>query len=188
MQRVFAFACALIGALLVFTLVSCDGTAPTAPDAALTNSGLDAAAHPALHSATGQATTWYVGPSGSEGWLHISLSARQTLDGSASGNFHWQWRSREPGGRIFVEVSCLTVVGNEAWMVGQASQAVNPDNVGKWMGLYVQDNGEGGRARPDLIAQSWIGPDPAGAQEFCTGTPPDLPRTRAVEIGNIQVR
>ena len=55
------------------------------------------------------------------------------------------------------------------------------------MGLYVQDSGEGRQAPADKIAQSWIGPDPAGAQEFCTGTPADLPRTRDVEIGNIQV-
>lgn len=188
MQRLLTFVCAVVGAFLVLTLVSCDGEVPIAPETSQANSGVDAKANPATHSATGQATTWYQGPSGSEGWLHISLSALQTRDGSAKGNFHWQWRSRVPGGRIFVKVSCLTVVGNEAWLVGQASQAENPDNVGKWMGLYVQDNGEGLHAPADRIAQSWIGPDPGGAQEFCIGTPGDLPRTRDVEIGNIQVR
>ncbi len=176
------------GAVSAFTLLSCDGEVPGDPGVGLTQSELLAAANPAMHSATGQNTGWYVGPSGTSGWLHISLSARQMPDGSARGNFHWQWRSRDPAGRIFVKVSCLTVVGNEAWMVGQASQAGNPNNVGLWMGLYVQDNGEGGNAAPDRIAQSWIGPNPVGAQEFCTGTPTDLPRTRDVEIGNIQVR
>ncbi len=187
MRRLLAFVCAVIGAFLVLTVVSCDGEVPVAPDEARLAADPAAKAAPATHSVTGQATTWYQGPSGDEGWLHISLSARQTRDGPAKGNFHWQWRSRDPGGRIFVKVSCLTVVGSEAWLVGQASQAGNPDNVGKWMGLYVQDNGEGRRAPADRIAQSWIGPDPAGAQEFCTGTPGDLPRTRDVEIGNIQV-
>ena len=188
MRRTLTFVCTVVGAFLLLTVVSCDGEVPVAPDEARMSTDPVTKAYPAKHSATGQATTWYQAPSGSEGWLHISLSARQTSDGSAKGNFHWQWRSRVPGGRIFVKVSCLTVVGNEAWLVGQASQAENPDNVGKWMGLYVQDNGEGRDAPADRIAQSWIGPDPGGAQEFCIGTPEDLPRTRDVEIGNIQVR
>lgn len=188
MRRLVTSACTLIGAVLALALLSCDGEVPAAPDAALLDSNLAAKANPAGHSVTGQATTWYRGPSGQEGWLHISLSARSMPDGSAKGNFHWQWRSRDPGGRIFVKVSCLTIVGNEAWMVGQATQAGNPDNVGKWMGLYAADNGEGASGSPDLIAQEWIGDDPAEAQTFCTGTPADIDSKREVEIGNIQIR
>ena len=185
MQRVFAFACALIGALLVFTLLSCDGTVPTAPDAALQHSGLDARAYPAMHSVTGQATTWY---ESSNQFFLISMNARTMPDGSAKGNFHWLYRSRDPGGRIFVKVSCLTIVGNEARMVGQASQAGNPDNIGKWMGLYVADNGEGQDASPDLIFQRWFGPFEDEAMDFCGGPQPEDPLPRELEMGNIQVR
>lgn len=187
MRRLLTSACTLIGAVLALALLSCDGEVPVAPDVALLDSNLAAKANPAMHSVTGQATSWYESPSGAQGWLHISLSARTMPDGTAKGNFHWQWRSRDPGGRVFVKVSCLTVVGNEAWMVGQASQAENPDNIGKWMGLYAKDNGEGSHAAPDRIAQKWIGNDTASAQQFCTEKPADLISTRDVEVGNIQV-
>jgi len=185
MQRIFVFACTLIGALLVFTLLSCDGTVPTAPDAALTHSGLVARAYPAMHSVTGQGTSWN---EGSNQFFLISMNARTMPDGSAKGNFHWLFRSRNPGGRIFVKVSCLTIVGNEARMVGQASQAGNPDNIGKWMGLYVADNGEGRDASPDLIFQRWFGASEDAAMDFCAGPQPEDPLPREVEIGNIQVR
>ncbi|MDP2471923.1 MAG: hypothetical protein Q8W45_09875 [Candidatus Palauibacterales bacterium] len=183
MRRLLAFACALIGAALVFTLLSCDGEVPVAPDGELLDSNLTAQALPALHSVTGQATTWYSG-----GYFVLAMNARHMPDGTAGGNFHWLYRSREPGTRIFVKVSCLTVVGDEAWMVGQASQAGNPNNIGRWFGLYVADNGEGVGASPDLIAHRWLGTDSVGAMAFCTGTPGDLEGVRAVEAGNIQVR
>ena len=185
MQRILAFACALIGAVLALTLLSCDGEVPVAPDVAMLDSGLAAKANPALHSVTGQATSWY---ESSNQYLLISMNARTMPDGSAKGNFHWLFRSRYPGGRIFVKVSCLTIVGNEARMVGQASQAGNPDNIGKWMGLYVKDGGEGSGAPPDLIFQRWFGPSESEAMDFCGGPQPEDPLPREVEIGNIQVR
>jgi len=186
MQRLLTFICALIGAFLVLTILSCDGTNPVAPSAEFQHSGLDAKASPATHSVTGQGTVWYDRIEPFQ-WLHVSITARATSETEAKGNFHWQYRSRKPGGRIFVKVSCLTVVGNEAWMVGQASQAGNPDNVGKWMGIYGEDNGERRGAAPDLLAVRWIGPDPATAEAFCADTPGDLDGTRVVQAGNIQV-
>ena len=186
MRRSLALACAVTGACLALALASCDGEIPAGPDAVLTDTGLDAKAYPATRSVTGQGTSWYERP-GSEGWTVISLNARLMPDGTPKGNFHWLWRSRDPGGRIFVKVSCLTIVGNEAWMVGQASQAGNPDNIGKWMGLYVVDNGEGRNAPPDEIAQRWFGPQPDVARQFCTEASAEGIVTRAVTSGNIQI-
>jgi hypothetical protein len=181
-----ALACAVTGACLALALASCDGEIPAGPDAVLTDTGLDAKAYPATHSVTGQGTRWYERP-GSEGWTVISLNARLMPDGTPKGNFHWLWRSRDPGGRIFVKVSCLTIVGNEAWMVGQASQAVNRDNIGKWMGLYVVDNGEGRNAPPDEIAHHWLGSQADVAGQFCTEASAEGIVTRAVTSGNIKI-
>jgi len=187
MRSLLTFVCALLGAFLVLSLLSCDGEVPVDPDAAVAEAVLSAKAHPATHSVTGQATSWYEGPTGAQGWLHISLSARLQPDGSAKGNFHWQWRSRDPGGRIFVKVECLAISGSEARMVGKASQAGNPDNVGKWMGLYVKDGGEGRGAPPDLIFQRWFGTLGAEAIDFCRAPQPEDPVPRELTAGNIQV-
>ena len=193
MKRFIAPVSAVACSFLVLTVAACDGEIPAAPDAVLAHTDLDAKAYPATHSVTGQGTTW--SESGQQ-WFIISLNARLMPDGTAKGNFHWQYRSREPGGRIFVKVSCLAVVGNEAWILGQASQAGNEANVGKWMGVHVVDYGEGRDAPPDEIYQRWFGPSPdsefpevppAAATEFCPGTSTDGPDPRALMSGNIQV-
>lgn len=189
MRRVLVCTSAVVAAFIAVSLSSCDGEMPVSPDASadMTVDGLQAAAQPATHSVTGQGTSWYE-RGGNEGWMIIALAARQMPDGSVKGNFHWQVRTREWGGRIFVKVSCLTVAGNEARMVGQASQAGNPDNVGKWMGLYVQDNGQGSGALPDRIFQRWFGSFEEEAMLFCAGPRPEDPEPREVLAGNIQVR
>ena len=188
MRRVLTFIFALVGAFLVFTLISCDGEIPVSPDASgdVNSDSPNARAYPAMQSVAGQGTSWYE-RLGNTGWMIIALDARQMPDGSVKGNFHWQVRTREWGGRIFVKVSCLTISGNEARMVGQASQAGNPDNVGKWMGLYVEDNGQGKNAPPDRVFHRWFGPFEEEAMLFCAGPRPEDPEPREVVAGNIQI-
>ena len=189
MRRLLAFAGAVIAFILVFSLISCDSEVPVAPDGSsnVSGNGAQLRANPALHSVTGQGTSWYERGEGA-GWMVIASSARQMPDGSASGNFHWQVHTRNWGGRVFVKVSCLTITGSEARMVGQASQAGNPDNVGKWMGLYIEDNGEGADAPPDRIFHRWFGPFEEEALLFCAGPRPEDPAPRDVAAGNLQVR
>lgn len=175
------------GGVAAFSMLSCSGEVPSDPDVGLTQSELLAAANPALHSVTGQGTSWYE-RGANAGWWIIALNARQMPDGSAQGNFHWQTRSREWGGRALVKVSCLTISGNEARMVGQLSQAGNPANVGKWAGLYVKDNGEGQAAPADQIFHRWFGPFEEEALLFCAGPRPEDPVPRDIVAGNIQVR
>ena len=189
MRRILVFTCAVVGAFMVLSISSCDGEMPVAPDASaeISADGMQAAAQPATHSVTGQGTSWYE-RGGNAGWMIIALTARQMPDGSVKGNFHWQVRTREWGGRIFVKVSCLTFNENEVRMVGQASQAMNPNNVGKWMGLYVEDNGQGSAAPPDRIFHRWFGPFEEEAMLFCDGPRPEDPEPRELVAGNIMVR
>lgn len=185
MRRFLAFICALVGAFLVLTFVACDGEIP----AGLTQADLDAKAYPATHSVTGQGTSWHVRPAaGIAEWLIIAVNARVMPDGTPKGNFHLQYRSRKVGGRFFVKVSCLTIIENEAWMMGEASQAGRPH---LWLGVYVADHGEGTQA-VDEISHRWFGQHfegpPEAALEFCAGTSVNGPVPRPLESGNIQVR
>ncbi len=189
MRRALLFACAVVGAFLVLSAVSCNGEMPVSPNtsADANNEGVQAAAQPAGYSVTGHGTSWYE-RGGNSGWMIIALDARQMPDGSVKGNFHWQVRTREWGGRVFSKIRCLNIGGNEARIVGQASQAGNPANVGKWQGIWVQDNGQGHAASPDRIFHRWFGPFEEEAMLFCEGPRPEDPEPREVVAGNIMVR
>lgn len=197
MRRALALICAVIGAFLVFSVLSCDGEIPVDPYGPTASAELQASAYPAMHSAAGLGTSWYVQNEFNQGWLKVALSARLMPDGEAKGNFHWWWLGRDPGGRIFVKVSCLKFVDNEAFLLGQAVQAGNPANVGKWMGIWVADNGEGSDAPPDQILHRWFGPGPdpsrpevppERAVQFCDGSYGDGPGPRKIVTGNVKVR
>ena len=182
MQRPMTLVSALVATALAAAAISCDGDTPVEPEGLTTPLF---SAGPAMQSVTGQGTTWV---ESSQQWYLIALDARRMPDGQAEGNFHWLFRSRNPGGRVFVKVSCLTISGNEARMVGQASQAGNPANIGKWMGLWVADHGEGAGAPPDQIFQRWFGADESAALAFCAGPQAEDPSPRDLVAGNIQVR
>ena len=179
----------LLSCALPFALISCVGDSPTAlrsapssPDASASNA-TSLAATGAAHVVNGGGAVWR---SDLGVWYHTAVTARVMPNGSASGNWHYWVRGRELRSRIFVKVSCLTVVGNEAWMVGQSSQARNPANVGKWFGLHVVDNGEGSGAAELMSGTAWLGFDAAAAADYCTGAVPTIDWTLA--DGNFQVR
>ena len=189
MKRTTAVILSVIAATLALAAVSCNGESPTAlnsgaVDAAAIDAKLSATAGGATHLVTGKGTLWYGDPRFQ--WLNVSFHARLMPDGSAKGNWHYQFRTREPGGRIFVEVTCLSVVGNQAWMAGYSTQAGNPDNVGKWFGLHIIDHGEGHGVIDEMSPTRWFGPDPVRAADFCELMPTDHPIWPIVE-GNIQV-
>ena len=95
--------------------------------------------------------------------------------------------ARTAGGRIVAQVTCLSVVGNEAWMAGYSTQAGNPDNVGKWFGLHVIDNGEGHGTVDEMSRTLWFSTDQQRASDFCEYMPTDHPVTTII-AGNVQVR
>jgi len=184
---------AILVPLLALAAASCNGDPPTAPDATAAGTTITGAAdldaksvnaQGAVHVVAGHGVVWH---DGSGQWLNTSFHALQMQDGSVNGNWHYQFQSREPRGRIFVQVTCLSVVGNQAWMTGFATQAGNPANIGKWFGLHVIDNGEGHGVVDQIDGTRWFGVDPDAAAEYCA-TMPVLEPIRAVEAGNVQVR
>jgi len=100
---------------------------------------------------------------------NFSLVAVQHADGSVTGQWSDQFGQGEGG--IHVQVNCLFVQGNEAWVSGIAtSGSVNGfDVTGFPVITRVQDNGKSANDPPDAISFSFIGnATPCGAA-------PDLP-------------
>jgi hypothetical protein len=172
-----------------FVLVSCASESPTAlSSASVVSDAVPTQASGAIvgnsaHQVSGGGAIWR---SDLGVWYYTTVTARFMPDGSASGNWHYWVRARELRSRIFVKVSCLTVVGNEAWMVGQSTQAEAVANIGKWFGLHVVDNGEGHGVADVMSNTLWFGTDAAAAAAFCTGSAPSADWPLA--DGNLQVR
>ncbi len=177
-------------AVLALALAACTGEAPTAPESPPPGQDLVAteaifAPGDAAHVVTGKGTLWAPDPWNE--YVNISFTARSMPDGSASGYWHHQFRSRTPEGRVFIKVTCLTVVGNEAWMGGYAVQAGAESNVGRPFGLRVVDNGEGTGAVDQMTRTIWPGGLGGEPSDFCANTPTDQPLW-PLAGGNVQVR
>jgi len=189
-QRTFVAAVPAFVAFLALALVACTSEAPTAPDSALLGPDPVAgeasfAAGGATHVVTGKGTLWVPDPQNE--YINIAFDARVMPDGSARGHWHHQFRSRSPNGRIFVEVTCLTVVGNQAWMAGYAIQAGAESNIGRPFGLRVVDNGEGNDAVDQMTRTIWPGGVGDGPSDYCTRMPTNHPLW-PLAGGNVQVR
>lgn len=91
---------------------------------------------------------------------------------------------------MHIEVDCLRVDGNVAYMSGRITYSSNPAEgvVGELNRWSVQDNGEPGNdaAQPDLVSSVPVNPtnDPT---QTCDQNDPPGP-TRVVQRGNVQVR
>jgi hypothetical protein len=188
-KRTTAVILSVVAATLALAAVSCNGKSPTAVDAASVDAKVhstsEAAANGPAHIVNGKGTVWAGDPWNN--WLNISFHAKLDADGTAKGNWHHQFRTRVPGGRIVAQVTCLSVVGNEAWMAGYSTQAGNPNNVGKWFGLHVIDNGEGAGVVDEMSRTLWFGPDEQRAIDLCEQMPTDHLITPII-AGNVQVR
>lgn len=99
----------------------------------------DSHARPKVSSATGGGTIEVAG-----GLNTVSFTARVDDTGEVRGQAQFQLRDQDL--RLHVEVDCLTVVGNEAWIGGVVSSSSDPARVGTRVTWRVQDNGEGGGA------------------------------------------
>jgi len=80
----------------------------------------------------------------------VTFHARSTADGEVSGTVTAVAR-RRGNTRYRVELTCLHVNGNQAWASGTVVSSTDPDAVGMPMSFQVVDNGEGGKADPDLM-------------------------------------
>ncbi len=162
-----------LGVLVAFAACS-DGTTPDllAPDdAALARNNVVA-------SATGSGHATF-----NDAWRTFSFTARTYADGSAAGQY--QLHNRIVQGHFQTGgITCMSVVGNTAWVAGTIDRSYDPDHVGRYVRFIVVDNGEGGAV--DQISWMYPSTNPGADLEFCANmyTAP----LHEVEAGNIQVR
>ncbi len=189
MKRTTTLVVAILAAALALATISCSGEPPTALDStsidvSAKSTNPDAVTGP-THIVNGKGTVWVGDPWNA--WINIPFHAKLDPDGSAKGSWHHQFRRRVSGGRIVVEVTCLSVAGNQAWMAGYSTQAGNPGNLGKWFGLHVIDNGEGSGVVDEMSRTLWFGFDEQEAMEFCEFMTTDHD-VWPITAGNVQVR
>jgi hypothetical protein len=120
-------------------------------------------------------------------WRNFAYTAIERADGSVAGQFEFQ--ARQLSVRVHGRVTCLSVVGNAAWLGGVIEQmvgsfpnpAVGPGTPVWWR---VVDNGQGANAVADLIS----GLGTMGDELAYCAARPAAPMFRPLEAGNIQVR
>jgi len=112
---------------------------------------------------------------------NFSLVAIQYGDGSVKGE--WTDQFGQGQGGIHVQINCLFVQGNEAWVSGIISSGSfnGADLSGLPVVTRVQDNGKSANDPPDAISFSFI-----GNATPCTATP-NLPLSPMTD-GQVTVR
>jgi hypothetical protein len=116
----------------------------------------------------------------------FGFNANIKSDGSADG---WYTYREVDDGVPFVAsgpVTCLTVIGNDAWIGGTITDSSDPTVVGSGSWWHVTDNGEGSSAPADITTFLGIG-TAAQTQDFCSQHPP-YKHPFPIDGGNIQVR
>jgi hypothetical protein len=84
-----------------------------------------------------------------------SNSAIRHADGSVSGE--WELKSEQDGGvRLHGDVICFTIVGNTARLGGFIEKSSEPILEGLHAVWTIVDNGEGGKAPPDLTSDFFL--------------------------------
>ena len=118
-------------------------------------------------------------------WV-LGFNAVLHEDGSATGTYHVD--RQDLGISFDVEVTCMSVVGNTAWIAGIIHHVKGPlVQEGTVSYFYVTDNGEGEGAPVDIASAVRIN-DAAGQDEvFCTDRPVVLP-SGPIDFGNAQVQ
>lgn len=163
-------------------IIGCEG-AVTTP----TPSSLDAVAqftasnNGVVASATGSAHRIRA----EELWV-LAFNAVKRADGTTTGEARID--RKDLGISWNLDVTCLAVVGNTAWIAGIIRNARGPIiREGTVSYFYVIDNGEGADAPPDVASAVRINDVAGQDQEFCNLRPLALPPT-PIAHGNVQVR
>jgi hypothetical protein len=117
---------------------------------------------------------------------NFGFNAKVKGDGSADGWFNY--RDVEDGAPFSANgpVTCLTVLGDDAWIGGTIERSNDPSVIGLGAWWHVTDNGEGANAPPDVTSFLGVG-SLATTAAFCAGHPP-YRFPFAIDGGNIQVR
>ena len=113
--------------------------------------------------------------------LDVRVHRQEQGDGTTQGQY--QINNRDVGAKEHGVVTCLEVVGNEAWVGAVITASTNPNSLGFERVWRVVDRGEGSAAPPDQVSITIIG---LGIAQTCH-TAPVLP-LEEIESGNIQVQ
>ena len=140
-----------------------------------------AATDPVVNSATGSGHM--VRPDGT--FRSFSFSARKHADGSVEGQL--QLNSRGFDVFVHIEIDCLRVVENTAYMSGHITYTSNPaeGELGELNRAIVRDNGEG-HGVIDQVSRIPVNPGSTD-QRTCLAANEDLFPLRDVQRGNVQV-
>lgn len=177
MHRMLSTAAA-VGAFV--SLGACDAESPTATLENVRSSALNVSGSGVVQSATGSGHY-----TAGDQIRTFAFSAIRRADGSVTGEYQINVHASD----LFfhVTVTCMSVVGNTAWVAGVIDKASGPPVIeGTVSYFYAEDGGEGSDA-VDIVSVARINDRPEAAQEFCTQRPKLLP-PRVVEHGNVQVR
>ncbi|MCG6957273.1 MAG: hypothetical protein LJF04_14890, partial [Gemmatimonadetes bacterium] len=113
----------------------------------------------------------------------LTFEVRQALDGTVRGTFQLTGHDQPPN-KSHGPLTCLSVVGNEAWIGGVYEKTGNPALVGTGFWFYVKDNGEGKGAAPDLVRRHVR----SGNANDCAARPdPGGEFLYPIDAGNIQI-
>ncbi len=144
------------------------------PHATVAPTAVVAAANGSAHTLTG-------------GQLRVvTFTARRKADGTADGHFNFNILAL--GIHFQASVECLTVVGRRAYFGGTITASDDARiRVGTKSYFWVEDNGEGEGAAPDIVSLAGVNETQQGLDDFCNLVLNLLP-PRTVLWGNVQVR
>lgn len=181
-EDMFRVVCSIVA---VLALAACSqGSRSASPLAPGGLTGSSASEEGVAVSATGSAHRIRPLPDG-ELWV-LTFNAVKSADGTVTGQAHVDRKDLDAAWDI--DVTCLSVVGNRAWIAGivrNARGAIPRDGTVSY--FYVTDNGEGADSVLDRASGIRIN-DAAGQDNvFCTLRPTTLPDSE-IAHGNVQVR
>jgi hypothetical protein len=152
-----------------------------------------AAAQTTQESASGQGTLLVQNDAGDFVRRQFSFSARRLPDGTVKGNavLHNPAFTNANGQKyqLQVDVSCLKIIGNVAFMGGTTKRTNDPSLIDA-VYFSVQDNGEPGRDNDKISRVFFFDDDPntTGDPQLCQGNQlGDFP-LETIESGNVQVK
>jgi hypothetical protein len=171
------------GVVLLFAL-ACSESAVAPPSRLVTLGAPAPSVGGVVASASGAAHRIRPLPDG-ELWV-LSFNAQKSADGTVTGYAHVD--RHDLGLSWDVEVTCLSVVGNTAWIGGimrNSKGGVPRDGAVSY--FYVIDNGEGENAPLDRASAVRLNDRDGEDQTFCNLRPLLLPASD-IAHGNVQVR
>lgn len=176
----FRIVCSIVA---VLSLAACSqGSRSASPLAPSDVTG--AASEGVVQSASGSAHRIRPLPDG-ELWV-LTFNADKRADGTVTGTAHIDRKDLDAAWDV--DVTCMSVVGNRAWIAGivrNARGAIPRDGTVSY--FYVTDNGEGADSVLDRASAIRINDVAGQDRAFCTDRPVVLPDSE-IAHGNVQVR